>query len=289
MKSLPSPTALRTFVEAARLSSFAQAAAHLNVTQAAVSKQIASLENRLDSILFERRHRSVSLTASGEAYLPVAEHVLVLLETGRSDAARLTDREKLTVAIDHEFLDFVLAPRLDRLRAAIPHVDISFVPEIGRRVAPNCDLAITFGHPSDRGIHSERLCGFSVFVVGAPKLVNSCHDPLSDLPLLHDVDTYWWTAILRAENITRSETGIVMGTGAAAIRAAINGSGLAIGDDLLCANALSEGRLVRVGHTPLPGRVDYWISSASKSKETNVVRSFKNWVRDEVREIDPGS
>ncbi len=277
------------FVEAAKTSSFAGAAARLNVTQAAVSKQIASLERRIDSTLFDRRHRAVSLTASGEAYLAVAERVLALLDTGKNEAASLADREKLTIVIDHEFLDFVLAPRLDRLRARMPLVDISFVPEIGRRVAPNCDVAITFGHPADRGIRSERLCGFSVFAVGAPGLVHSCRDPLRELPLLHDVDTYWWSAMLRAENITRSETGYVMGTGAAAIRAAINGAGLAIGDDLLCADALSDGSLVRVGEISLPGRVDYWISSASALKETKMVRAFKSWVNEEVRRIDPGS
>lgn len=285
MKPLPSPTALRMFVEAARQPGFARAAASLNVTQAAVSKQIASLESRIDTVLFERRHRSVSLTASGEAYLPFAEQVLALLEAGRSDAASLSDRERLTVVIDHEFLDFVLAPRLGRLRRAMPHVDVSFVPEIGRRVSPSCDLAITFGHPGDRGVRSERLCGFNVFAVGTPKLVRSCPNPLSQLPLLHDVDLYWWTTILRAENVTRSERGFVMGTGAAAIRAAINGAGLAIGDDLLCADALSEGSLVRVGNASIPGRVDYWVSSASTSQERNVARSFKNWVNEEVRRI----
>lgn len=270
------------FVEAATQSSFARAAANLNVTQAAVSKQIASLESRIDSNLFERRHRSVSLTASGEAYLPIARHVLELLETGRDDAAQLSDRKKLTVFIDHEFLDFFLAPRLDRLCAAIPNVDFDFVPEIGRRVSPNCDLAITFGHPSDRGLRSERLCGFDVFVVGAPELVADNPDPLRLLPLLHDVDLYWWTTILRAENITRSDRGIVMGTGAAAIRAAISGVGLAVGDDFLCADALSNGSLVRVGETTLPGRVDYWISSTSVSKETAVVLAFKKWLSEEV-------
>jgi len=289
MNSLPSPTALRMFVEAAKKSSFAQAAANLNVTQAAVSKQIASLESRIDCVLFERRHRSVSLTPSGETYLPVAEQVLALLETGYSSAASLADREKITIVVDHEFLDFVLVPRLNDLRAAMPQVDISFLPETGRRVSPNCDLAITFGHPSDRGIQSEPLCRFNVFAVGAPWLVNSCPDPLRQLPLLHDVDHYWWTAVLRAENVARSETGFVLGDGAASIRAAMNGAGLAVGDDLLCADALAQGRLSRVGNASLPGRVDYWISSAPQSKDSKVVRSFRNWMNEELRKIDPGS
>ena len=286
MQSLPSPTALRMFVEAARRSSFAGAAGELNVTQAAVSKQVASLEVRLGVLLFERGHRSVTLTMSGEGYLPVAERVLALLETGRSTALGLSEREKLTVMIDHEFLDFVLAPRLGRLRTQLPNLDVSFVPETSRRRAPHCDLAITFGHPGDDGIDIERLCEFSVFVVGAPSLVESSAAPLSELPLLHDVDEYWWDAILLAENVIRDDPGIVLGHGAIAVRAAIAGVGLAVGDDLLCADALSSGDLVQVSTTRLSGRADYWISSSPSSPETKTTRIFRNWVRDEIRILE---
>lgn len=274
------------FVEAARRSSFAAAAGELNVTQAAVSKQIASLEARLDVLLFERGHRSVTLTASGQGYLPVAERVLALLESGRSTALGLSERETLTVMIDHEFLDFVLAPRLGQLRMQLPNIDVSFVPETSRRRAPHCDLAITFGHPGDDGIDIERLCGFNVFVVGAPSLVKDCASPLSELPLLHDLNEYWWDAILSAENVIRDDPGIIMGHGAIAIRAAIAGVGLAVGDDLLCANALSSGELIQVASTRLSGRADYWMSSRPSSPETETARMFKNWVKDEIRALD---
>jgi LysR family glycine cleavage system transcriptional activator len=285
MSDLPSTTALRMFIEAARHTSFKRAAANLNVTQAAISKQVASLEDRIGRQLFERRHRAVTLTAAGAAYLPFAEHVVSLLETGRMETVRQSEREKLVVIVDHEFLSFVLAPRLGRLRAALPNADISFVPEMGRRVFPNCDLAITFGHPSDSGFRSDRLCAFRAFAVGEPNLIRATDTPLQDLPLLHDVDTYWWTAILNAENINRSTSGILMGTGAAAIRGAISGTGLAIGDSLLCANALADGSLVRVGDVSLPGRVDYWISSPTSSPESQTAKAFRRFIAAQMDQI----
>ena len=53
------------FIEAAERASFAAAAEALNVTQAAVSKQMAGLEANLSTVLFERAHRSVTVTAAG--------------------------------------------------------------------------------------------------------------------------------------------------------------------------------------------------------------------------------
>lgn len=287
MGQLPSPVALRMFVEAAKQSSFVRAAEVLNVTQAAVSKQIATLELRIGSDLFERRHRSVSLTVSGEAYLSYAEKVLQLLETGAAASAEHSGREGLVVVVDHEFLDFVVGPRLHRLQSALPEVDISFIPEVGRRVASNCDLAITFGHPSDRGLQSERLCTFQAFAVGTPSLIQNSSEPLRELPLLHDVDTYWWNAILNAEGVSRKLRGFVMGSGAAAIRAATNGAGLAVGDSILCGDALSSGSLVRIGDTALPGRIDYWLSMRKPANETRAAAKFKAWIRDELEGLLP--
>nr|WP_315025545.1 LysR family transcriptional regulator [Brevundimonas diminuta] len=63
---MPSLNALRAFEAAARSGSLVAAAAELNVTHGAVSKQVQSLERDLDTVLFERRNRGVHLTRKGE-------------------------------------------------------------------------------------------------------------------------------------------------------------------------------------------------------------------------------
>lgn len=280
MAHLPSSTALRMFVEAAKLSSFARAAETLNVTQPAISKQIASLEARVGAELFRRRHRSVELTEAGEAYLPFAENVVELLESGRKNALFRSERESLNVVIDHEFLNFVLVPRLNSLRRALPNVDVAFVPETASRISPSCDVAITFGHPSNRDFRSERLCRFRAFAVGTPELIASSYNPLKDLPLLHDEDTYWWDAILKAESIVRNTQGVFLGTGATALRAAMSGAGLAVGDDLLCADALNSGLLVKAGKSSLPGRIDFWVSVGKARKQKPATHKFVECVKE---------
>ncbi|HEY9857282.1 MAG TPA: LysR family transcriptional regulator, partial [Stenomitos sp.] len=67
---------LRTFVAAAEVSSFTQAARRVHLTQSAVSQQMRELENRLGVALFERRGRSLLLSPAGECLRPLALRVL---------------------------------------------------------------------------------------------------------------------------------------------------------------------------------------------------------------------
>ena len=70
---------LRTFAAAAERESFTRAAEALNLTQAAVSQQIAALEKELDTQLFERRGRGVSLTAAGRRLYEYSCQILDLV------------------------------------------------------------------------------------------------------------------------------------------------------------------------------------------------------------------
>jgi DNA-binding transcriptional LysR family regulator len=62
----------RAFVEVARFASFSQAAEALHITQPAISKRISQLEAQLETPLFDRVGRHISLTETGQALLPRA-------------------------------------------------------------------------------------------------------------------------------------------------------------------------------------------------------------------------
>jgi len=66
---LPPLNALKAFEAAARHMSFSHAAAELNVTPGAISRQVQTLEDWLGDRLFVRRHRQVQLTPLGRSYL----------------------------------------------------------------------------------------------------------------------------------------------------------------------------------------------------------------------------
>jgi len=85
---LPPLNALRAFEAAARHLSFAEAAAELHVTPAAISHQIKALEEWLGQQLFERKTRQVRLTEAGQAL--------------RQRAAAVSDQFAQTCAISAE-------------------------------------------------------------------------------------------------------------------------------------------------------------------------------------------
>lgn len=75
MQNLPPLNSLKAFEATARLRSFTKAAEELNVTRAAVSQQVKSLEMYLDATLFERNGAQLILTQAVRDYLPVVSNV----------------------------------------------------------------------------------------------------------------------------------------------------------------------------------------------------------------------
>ena len=67
---------LQFFVEIARYKNFTKAAEALNVAQPAVSMSIQKLEDELESVLFNRKSRQVSLTSEGEVFFVHAQKIL---------------------------------------------------------------------------------------------------------------------------------------------------------------------------------------------------------------------
>jgi DNA-binding transcriptional LysR family regulator len=86
---------LRYFAAVAEHRHFTRAAESLHVSQPALSKQVRALERQLRTRLFERDHRTVALTAAGEALLPRAREVLAAWAT--AEAALTTAGARLVV------------------------------------------------------------------------------------------------------------------------------------------------------------------------------------------------
>lgn len=94
---------LQAFVEVARFGSFSAAAEHLYLSQPAISKRIAALEDDLDTLLFDRIGRKVTLTATGVSLLPRARGLLNDAVDLRRMASELRGQiaGPLTIATSH--------------------------------------------------------------------------------------------------------------------------------------------------------------------------------------------
>ncbi len=94
---------LQAFIHIAESGSFSAAAVDLNLTQPAVSKRIASLEDQFDVRLFDRAGRTVRLTEPGRLLLPKAREILTTLELSKQLIENLGDEVSgtLSLAVTH--------------------------------------------------------------------------------------------------------------------------------------------------------------------------------------------
>lgn len=123
--------ALKAFVAVAETGSFSVAAERLFLTQPAVSKRIAALESELDTRLFDRIGRTVTLTEAGVALLPRAQSMLVELKDSIRAISSLSGevRGTLRFATSHHIGLHRLPTTLKHYTQAYPQVrlDIRFM------------------------------------------------------------------------------------------------------------------------------------------------------------------
>ncbi len=121
---------LQAFLAVARHLSFSNAAEELHLTQPAISKRIALLEQDLDLPLFNRIGRRVSLTRHAEQLIPLANDILDRLDSARRELLEQSEQVsgRLTLAISHHIGLHHLPPVLRAFQHAQPNVelDISF-------------------------------------------------------------------------------------------------------------------------------------------------------------------
>lgn len=117
---------LQNFYAISKYRTFSQAAIEMNLTQSALSKQIAKLELELNAPLFDRSHRQITLTTAGECLL---KDVVTLLQDYEQLLTHLKiikeqDRTTIKLALLPVFAHFDFSNRLHRFSAAHPYVQL---------------------------------------------------------------------------------------------------------------------------------------------------------------------
>lgn len=125
---------LRAFVEVAATGSVRDAAAHLVVSQPAVSAAVAALQRDLGVMLVTRDGRGIELTPAGHVFAGYARQVLGLLDQGRAAAAGRVhpERGRVRLAAVTTAGEHVLPPFLAAFRTRYPEAEV--VLEVGNRV-----------------------------------------------------------------------------------------------------------------------------------------------------------
>jgi LysR family transcriptional regulator, glycine cleavage system transcriptional activator len=290
---LPSMTSLMVFEAAARAGSFGRAASRVALTQGAVSKAIATLEQSLGVALFARTGRRVQLTEAGRAY---AEQIGVALDQIRRATSAAIETPgspaPISVATLPSFGMRWLAPRLPRLFARHPDLAVSFAT----RVAPfdfanaSFDAAIHFGDADWQDAGSDFLLHESMIPVCAPQLLRegklSKPADLAEQTLLEqstrpDAWREWFErAAVRVETTRprpKFEHFMMLAQAAAA------GAGVALVPRFLVEPELGEGSLVCPFEITLQGRHAYHLVYPYDRLRQPSFARFRDWLLDEAR------
>ena len=294
---LPPLNALRAFEAAARHASFSKAAQELNVTPAAISHQIAALEDDLGVQLFHRLNRAIALTPSARVLLPGLTEAFDGIQSSLRRLRAHNDTGTLTVTAAPSFAAKWLVLRLHRFQAAHRDIDVrlSATNDVVDLARGDFDLAIRYGSGRYPGLTVEKLLENEVFPACSPRLLQTgpplrTPDDLRHHALIHDqaVDRDplmpTWPMWLMAAGVKDVATaaGLSFSAGHLALDAAIAGHGVVLAYSTIAAADLAAGRLVRLFSLALPDHFAYYIVTAPGALERSKVKAFADWLRQEA-------
>ena len=287
-RHLPTFSAMQCFESSARHLSFTRAAEELNLTQSAVSKQVAQLEAILEHPLFRRVRRRLQLTAEGMLYLTDVRKVLTQVEMStRYMQAYGGENEVLNLSTLPTFGSRWLMPRLNGFRFRHPGI----VLNISNRAEPfdleqaNVDVAFFYGQgvwPRAEciALHEEHLVPVCAPALLQQSPVRQPEDLLPRVLLQMTSRPEQWHDWFEAQGLysEHSYYGPRFDSFEMVISAARAGCGLALVPNFLAQEELSEGKLVVPWVAPMTSSGAYYMAIPEHKFELEKVRRFKEWI-----------
>ncbi|MDD2730476.1 LysR substrate-binding domain-containing protein [Malikia sp.] len=290
-RKLPSTQALICFVAAARHQSFTRAAQELFLTQGAVSRQVAALEESLGIELFRRTQHGMTLTPAGADYARQVAQRLDALERDTLDLmGRRGQGESVTLAVVPTLAARWLIPRLATLAREQPELTVN----IDGQTRPflfgdtGVDAAI-FAGTGDQvrqwaGTRAQRLFEEVVVPVCSPTLLRGRSGltpaALADLPLLQqstrpDAWRQWFES--QGVDAPSAMAGPRYEQYSMQVAAAASGLGVALMPKLLIEAELASGQLLIASPHPVLSRRSYYLVQPDLPERPALER-FKSWL-----------
>jgi len=289
-RRLPHLTWLRAFEASARHLSFTNAAQELNLTQAAISKQVKLLEHYLREPLFERKPRSLVLTKVGAAYLPKVRDGFERLAAGTEEVFGLRRSEVLTVRAPVGYSVNWIAPRLKGFFHHHPDINLRLVSSVWGDQFDNerFDLDIQYGTGHWPGYKADRLTWEVIKPVCAPSLLygkNAIRKPadLAHHRLLHVLgyEEGWadWLRFAKTNGINSGQ-GLQFDTSLLAFEFAAQGGGVALARSSMFSIEIERGRLVEPFSIEAPLHEAFHLISPETGRDHPDAQKFREWLLD---------
>jgi len=177
---------LKIFLSVARHLGYSRAAEKLNLSQPAVSRQVAALEQSLGLELFCQKGRQVMLTDAGRSLYDYADRIFDLVEQAERTMSQFANLERGQVVIGAAttIASRLLPPAIKTFRQRFPHIELSL--EVGNSAAiermvagRELDLGFVGGDTPSSVLHVEPYYQDRLVMITSPEYSLGHHINLS--------------------------------------------------------------------------------------------------------------
>lgn len=283
--------------------SFVRAGEALGLTQSAVSRAVARLEDQIGVRMFRRTARSISLTDEGRRfYESVAPHLAAIVDaTTEAGGSSSRVRGRLRVNVDGGIGQFVLTPRFQPFLAQHPDlaVEIAVRDRMGDLVRDGFDVSVRFGLPEPSALKARLLMRTRVVTCASPAYVARHGLPRRprdiekhSCVLMRDPTTgthFGWEFMRGKKVVPVNVSGQLMVNETGSLLAAcLGGHGITQLLELYARDLLADGRLVPVLPEWAEETYPLYAYHHSARLQSAKVRAFLEFVVALTREPSPG-
>jgi DNA-binding transcriptional LysR family regulator len=281
---------MEMFVRVIDSGSFSAAARDLDMGQPAVSKTIASLEDRLGVRLLTRSTRKLSPTEAGTAFYERA--IRAIGEANEAEAAAQGAgaglEGRLRVSAPVTFSRLHLVPKLGSFLDAHPKVQLELLMDdrVVDLVAENIDVALRMGVLTDSALKARKLAQAERLVLASPSYLARRGVPHTPADLLeHDGVIYgqssggqeWLFRRGTSETSVYFRTRLKLSAAEGVREAVLAGQGFAIASRWMFAPELKSGEVVSILEEWTLPAIDLWVIYPSGRLTSAKARTFIRW------------
>ncbi|MEM9233750.1 MAG: LysR substrate-binding domain-containing protein [Pseudomonadota bacterium] len=289
-KSLPPLNAVRTFEVAARHLSFVKAADELGVTQSAVSKQIATLEDLIGIKLFERTPGGLLLTLEGrELKYAVTPAMETLHESFQRFSRRAPRSSRFRLATIASFSSQFLIPRRADFEAAMPEIELELFTSdrVLDLTKEDIDLTIRYGAGGWDGLVAAPLTpGALIPVCASRHFTGDTEDLGAWIATQRRIQIFlsnewrqWETET--GTSLTNHQRPVVMEHFLVATEAVLQGIGVALLPEIIVRPHLTQGRMVQFA-APMEWSQTFYLAHLPNADRREPVRRVIDWLRSQA-------
>ncbi len=283
--------ALRAFDAVGQHSSFTLGAASLSVSQSAISRHVIGLEELLGKPLFLREASRLTLTAEGEALLPVVSKSLDRIEqTMNAIRDENVTRPALRIHIPPSLLQQLFMPMLRDFRIEHPDIRIDVSSAHVTGLPPtHLDMAIVYDRPNVDDRVTDLLWMVKVAPLCSPTIAQeaaglSLEAFLARQELLHlklegEPRDLLWSSYLRQCGIAADVNGgLAFDTAIASAQYAMSAGGVFLGDVDMFAGEIAAGRLAMPYEMLVEEGYGYYLKLHADDLSDPAIAMFRSWL-----------